>query len=86
MTKDGSPWINWELFPDFKAVEPLMTAELAIPFFENLIRLTSEKFKAAEENFEPTWESTVKQRKKKKKKITSMPSLKLFLEILIFSA
>jgi hypothetical protein len=62
MTKD-SPWVDWELFPDFKAVEPLMTAELAIPFFQNLIQSTLEKFKASEANFEPTWESTVKQRK-----------------------
>jgi hypothetical protein len=65
MTKEclKSPWLDWDLFPDFKAVELLMTAELAIPFFENLIRSTCEKFKALEENFEPTWESTVKQRK-----------------------
>ncbi|ORX61756.1 zincin [Hesseltinella vesiculosa] len=58
---DESPFLKWDLFPDFETLVSQVKPEQAVPFFKALLDDTRDQFLTMEKNFEPTWESTIGQ-------------------------
>ncbi|KAI8060937.1 hypothetical protein BC940DRAFT_310993 [Gongronella butleri] len=56
---ERSPFLQWDLFPDYEAVARNVKPEQAVPFFTAFLEDSKQQFLEMEKTFEPTWESTI---------------------------
>jgi oligopeptidase A len=56
-----TPYLKWNLFPDFEHLVTQTKPSIAVPAFQKLISAAKDQFLEIEKNFEPTWDGTIGQ-------------------------